>query len=206
MFPSLLLVSSFVVLYESTVSDSRYAARQAELLEGELKPAPGTRLQFKATAYCKGQTTASGVEVRSGVAAADPGLLPVGSVIQADFDMAEYNGVYTVMDTGPEIQGRNIDVYMWSCFEALRFGRQDVHIVVLRLGWDPKDSTPLIQTLFHRRTPGDVDEESRPSQPPKLPKPPQAPTPDVAPLPNPTFERPPHGEPERPLPAANPES
>ena len=206
MFPSLLLVSSFVVLYESTVSDSRYAARQAELLEGELKPAPGTRLQFKATAYCKGQTTASGVEVRSGVAAADPGLLPVGSVIQADFEMAEYNGVYTVMDTGPEIQGRNIDVYMWSCFEALRFGRQDVHIVVLRLGWDPKDSTPLIETLFHRRTPGDVDEENRPSQPPKLPKPPQAPSGSVAPLPNPTSEKPSSGEPERPQPAANPES
>ena len=70
-FPSLLLVSSFLLLYESTVSDSRYAARQAELLEGELKPAPGTRLQFEATAYCKGQTTASGVGVRSGVAAID---------------------------------------------------------------------------------------------------------------------------------------
>jgi 3D (Asp-Asp-Asp) domain-containing protein len=206
MFPSLLLVSSFVVLYESTVSDSRYAARQAELMEGELKPAPGTRLQFKATAYCKGQTTASGVEVRSGVAAADPGLLPVGSVIQADFEMAEYNGVYTVMDTGPEIQGRNIDVYMWSCFEALRFGRQDVHIVVLRLGWDPKDSTPLIQTLFHRRTPGDVDEESRPSQPPKLPKPPQVPARSVEPLPNPTLEKPSNGEPETSQPAANPGS
>jgi 3D (Asp-Asp-Asp) domain-containing protein len=206
LFPSLLLVSSFVVLYESTVSDSRYAARQAELLEGELKPAPGTRLQFTATAYCKGQTTASGVEVRSGVAAADPGLLPVGSVIQADFEMAEYNGVYTVMDTGPEIQGRNIDVYMWSCFEALRFGRQSVHIVVLRLGWDPKDSTPLIQTLFHRRTPGDVDEESRPSLPPKLSKPPQEPTRSAAPLPNPTFEKPSNGEPDAPQPAANPES
>ena len=29
-FPSLMLVSCFVLLYESTVSDSRYAARQAE--------------------------------------------------------------------------------------------------------------------------------------------------------------------------------
>jgi 3D (Asp-Asp-Asp) domain-containing protein len=189
-FPSLLLVSSFVLLYESTVSDSRYAARQAELLEGELKPAPGTRLQFQATAYCKGQTTASGVGVRSGVVAADATLLPVGSVIQADFDMPEYNGVYTIMDTGPEIQGREIDVYMWSCIEALRFGRQNVHIVVLRLGWDPKDSTPLIETLFHRRTPGDIDEDSRPSQPPRRPRPPQIPQQTVAPLPNPTFEKP----------------
>lgn len=174
------------------MSDSRYAARQAELLEGQLKPAPGTRLLFKATAYCKGQTTASGVAVRSGLVAADESLLPVGSVIQADFDMPEYNGVYTVMDTGPEVQGREVDVYIWSCFEALRFGRQDVHIVVLRLGWNPKDSTPLIETLFHRRLPGDADEGARPSEPPPKPRPPRVPTDQtVAPLPNPTFEVPP---------------
>jgi 3D (Asp-Asp-Asp) domain-containing protein len=190
-FPSLLLVSTFLLLYEATVSDSRYAARQAHLLEGEMKPAPGTRLLFKATAYCKGQTTASGVAARSGVVAADESLLPVGSVIQADFESSGYNGVYTVMDTGPEVQGREVDVYMWSCFEALRFGKQDVHIVVLRLGWNPKDSTPLIESLFHRRLPGDVDEDTRPSEPPPKPRPPRVPTEQtVAPLPNPTFETP----------------
>jgi 3D (Asp-Asp-Asp) domain-containing protein len=187
-FPSLLLVSTFLLLYEATVSDSRYAARQAELMEGRLKPAPGTRLQFKATAYCKGQTTASGVAARSGVAAADPSLLPVGSVIQADFDRPEYNGVYTVMDTGPEVQGRELDVYMWSCFEALRFGRQDVHIVVLRLGWNPKDSTPLIESLFHRRLPGDTDEAARPTQPPVRPRAPRPPDePPAPPVQDPTF-------------------
>ena len=198
-FPSLLLISTFVLLYEATVSDSRFAARQAELLEGELKPAPGTRLQFKATAYCKGQTTASGVSVRSGVLAADETLLPVGSVIQADFEMPEYNGVYTVMDTGPEVQGREVDVYMWSCFEALRFGRQDVHIVVLRLGWNPKDTTPLIESLFHRRLPGDTDDSMRPAQPPRRPRAPRVPEQPVAPLPNPTFE--PAGDPEGAAPA-----
>jgi 3D (Asp-Asp-Asp) domain-containing protein len=204
-FPSLLLVSTFLLLYEATVSDSRYAARQAELLEGQLKPAPGTRLQFKATAYCKGQTTASGVAVRSGVVAADETLLPVGSVIQADFEMPEYNGVYTVMDTGPEVQGREVDVYMWSCFEALRFGRQDVHIVVLRLGWNPKDTTPLIETLFHRRLPGDAAEESRPSEPPRKPRPPRLPSEQtVAPLPNPTFERTPDAAPAVEQPPATP--
>ena len=150
-FPSLLLVSTFLLLYEATVSDSRYAARQAELMEGQLKPGPGTRLQFKATAYCKGQTTASGVAVRSGVVAADESLLPVGSVIQADFEMPEYNGVYTVMDTGPEVQGREVDVYMWSCFEALRFGRKSAHVTVLRLGWNPAATTPsLIDRIFRR--------------------------------------------------------
>jgi 3D (Asp-Asp-Asp) domain-containing protein len=187
-FPSLLLVSAFVLLYEATVSDSRYAARQAELLDGTLKPVPGTRLTFKATAYCKGETTASGVAVRSGVAAADPDLLPVGSVIQANFEQHQYDGVYTVMDTGPEVQGREVDVYMWSCFEALRFGRQDVHIVVLRLGWNPKDTTPLIETLFHRRTPEGNNDEP-PAGPPRKPRPQRLSERSVTPIPNPTFEK-----------------
>ena len=84
---------------------------------------PGSRLLFSATAYCKGSTTASGVEVRSGIAAADPDLLPVGSVVQVDAPGTRYDGVYTVMDTGPRVQGRHLDLYMWSCNEALRFGR-----------------------------------------------------------------------------------
>jgi 3D (Asp-Asp-Asp) domain-containing protein len=187
-FPSVLLVGTFVVLYEATVSDSRYAARQAELIRGEVKPIPGTRLLFKATAYCKGQTTASGVAVRSGVAAADPDYLPVGSVIQADFEQKDYDGVYTIMDTGPDVQGREVDVYMWSCFEALRFGRQDVHIVVLRLGWNPKDTTPLIGALFPGRVPpskatfdnDEPDRSPRSSRTPSIP---------VVPIPNPTFEK-----------------
>ena len=200
-FPSLLLVSAFVLLYEATVSDSRYAARQAELLDGTLKPVPGTRLTFEATAYCKGLTTASGVAVRSGVAAADPDLLPVGSVIQANFEQHQYDGVYTVMDTGPEVQGREIDVYMWSCFEALRFGRQDVHIVVLRLGWDPKDTTPLIETLFHRRTP-EGNNDPPPASPPRKPRAPRIPPSVITPIPNPTFDKNP--EPDGEAPAASP--
>ena len=161
--PTLVMVSAFLLLYEATVSDSRYAARQAALLEGTTMPAPGTRLQFSATAYCKGSTTASGVIPRSGVAAADPDLLPVGSVIQLESDEPRYNGVYTIMDTGPSVQGRHIDIYIWSCYEALDFGRRQIHVVVLRLGWNPRDSTPFIDTLFHRRTP------APPSPPPLLP-------------------------------------
>lgn len=201
-----MLVSAFLLLYEATVSDSRYAARQAELLEGTLKPAPGARLSFKATAYCKGETTASGVAVRSGVAAADPDLLPVGSVIQANFEAHQYDGVYTVMDTGPAVQGRELDIYMWSCFEALKFGRQDVHIVVLRLGWDPKDTTPLMETLFHRRTP-EGNNEQPPAGPPRRPRPPRVPEQSVTPIPNPTFEKTPDGEaPTRPTPQTPPAS
>ena len=173
-FPSIMLVTAFVLLYEATVSDSRYGSRQAELLRGTLRPIPGTRLRFKATAYCKGHTTASGVAVRSGVAAADPAILPVGSVIQADFESDQHDGVYTIMDTGPAVQGNEIDVYMWSCFDALRFGRQDVHLVVIRLGWNPKDTTPLMEMLFHRRIPLRRDDDE-PKQPPPASRPQRAP-------------------------------
>jgi 3D (Asp-Asp-Asp) domain-containing protein len=151
--PTLIFVSAFVLLYEATVSDSRFAARQAELLEGTTLPTPGSRLQFEATAYCKGTTTASGAPARMGVVAADPRFLPVGSVIQLQTDDPKYNGVYTVMDTGPMVLGRHVDVYIWSCYEALAFGRKMVQVIVLRLGWNPSDSTPLIDTLFHTRTP-----------------------------------------------------
>jgi 3D (Asp-Asp-Asp) domain-containing protein len=202
-FPSMMLVTAFVLLYEATVSDSRYGSRQAELLKGTLRPIAGARLQFKATAYCKGYTTTSGVAVRSGVAAADPEMLPVGSVIQADFESNQYDGVYTIMDTGPEVKGNDLDVYMWSCFDALRFGRQDVHIVVLRLGWNPKNTTPLMETLFHRRIPY-VRPDDEPKQPEQTrePRPERIPDGSVASLPNPTFEKP-EAAPPSPEPPSN---
>jgi len=141
------MVSGFVLLYEATVSDSRSAQRQEELLGATAVPAPGSRLLFNATAYCKGTTTTSGVLAQSGVAAADPDMLPVGSVIQLETDDTAYNGVYTIMDTGPLVLGRHLDVYIWNCNEALRFGRKQVRIVVLRLGWSPRFSTPFHQPL-----------------------------------------------------------
>jgi 3D (Asp-Asp-Asp) domain-containing protein len=137
----------FVSVYEVTILDSKYAARQAVLRDTTARPSPGARLAFSATAYCKGIQTTSGVAVQTGIAAADPELLPVGSVIEVDSLPAKFNGVYTVLDTGPAIQGREIDIYMWSCNEALQFGRRPVHLTVLRLGWNPRATTP---TFFDR--------------------------------------------------------
>ena len=142
----------FSLLHQAKVADSRSAARQAELREETAAPAPGLKLRFAATAYCKGTTTASGATVRTGIAAADPALLPVGSVIQVDGAGRKYNGIYAVMDTGPAVQGREVDLYMWSCHEALAFGRRRVQITVLRLGWNPAASTPgIIGSLFRTR-------------------------------------------------------
>ena len=70
---TLVVIGLFVVLYEATTSDSTEVAA-VDTDRGA--PAPGAVLQFAATAYCKGTTTASGVVVRTGIAAADPTLLP----------------------------------------------------------------------------------------------------------------------------------
>jgi len=131
--------------------DSQYAIWQ-EMVRNDGAPPPGSKLRFSATAYCKGGTTASGVNVRTGIAAADAQILPVGSVLNVATGDARYNGVYTVMDTGPKVQGRLVDLYIWSCHEALRFGRKEIEVTVLRLGWDPRASSPgLINRLFRGR-------------------------------------------------------
>ena len=96
--------------------------------------------------------------MRTGIAAADDSILPVGSVVNVATDNPRYNGVYTIMDTGPRVQGRLLDLYMWSCHEALAFGRKSIQVTVLRLGWNPQASTPgLIDRLFRRRERARVD-------------------------------------------------
>jgi len=141
----------FASLFEVTILDSKYAARQANLREAVALPSPGSRLAFSATAYCKGITTAAGVPVQAGILAADPELLPVGSIVDLDGLPPKYNGIYSVLDTGPAVQGREVDVYMWSCNEALSFGRRPVHLTLLRMGWNPKATTPSFLDRFFKK-------------------------------------------------------
>src|SRR3954452_13135793 len=166
------VATAFVLMYEAKVMDFRYIAAptavQAANADDERLPAGATHLNFTATAYCKGTTTASGVNVRTGIAAADPDLLPVGSVIQVYKLGERYNGIYTIIDTGPAVQGRHIDIYMWSCNEALQLGRRGILINVLRLGWNPKASEPtLVERLFRQREAArsDVSQVPLPSRP-----------------------------------------
>jgi 3D (Asp-Asp-Asp) domain-containing protein len=155
----------FVWLLEVTMLDSRYVRLPLSLIEpgfdSTAPPSPGARLAFTATAYCKGQVTSAGVSPQAGVAASDPGLLPLGSVVQLDFREDKYDGIYTVLDTGPEIQGREIDLYIWSCNEALQFGRRAVRMTVLRLGWNPRATS---RGFFERLLRPKVEEQ--PSSPP----------------------------------------
>jgi 3D (Asp-Asp-Asp) domain-containing protein len=128
------------LLYRATIYDSLRSATARLAGQGG-----GSRVEFVATAYCRGLTTASGVTVQSGIAAADPGLLPEGSVVQLDEAPEGHGGIYTVLDTGPKVQGRHVDLYMWNCTEARQFGRRPVKLTVLRLGWNPKNTAPAMK-------------------------------------------------------------
>jgi len=162
------VAAAFVFLYQTTARDSRTFADETSLVAATVLPQAGARLAFTATAYCKGDTTASGVGVRTGVAAADPALLPVGSVVRLETPSPRYSGVWTVMDTGPAVRGRTVDLYLWSCKEALVFGRRSVRLTVLRLGWNPQNSIPgMVDSLFRKRE----ADSKRPVEPVVMPEP-----------------------------------
>ncbi len=84
---------------------------------------------FHATAYCLKGRTASGETVRQGFVAADPRVLPLGTLVH--IQAGRYTGVYKVADTGGLIKGRKIDIYVPSYQEAKLFGRQKIQVKVL---------------------------------------------------------------------------
>jgi 3D (Asp-Asp-Asp) domain-containing protein len=88
-------------------------------------------MAFTATAYCQDGKTASGAHTNRGVVAADPGVLPLGTEIRVT-GLKRGNGVYRVLDTGDRVQGRRIDVFMESCAEAKRFGKQSARVEVVK--------------------------------------------------------------------------
>jgi 3D (Asp-Asp-Asp) domain-containing protein len=148
---TILAAFGFVLLYEATVMDSRRTvAVNRALAKLPVSPAAGSRVGFTATAYCKGEQTSAGVAPQAGVAAADPLLLPEGSVVQVDGVPDRYRGIYTVMDTGPKVMGRHVDLYMWSCIEATTFGRRPITVTVLRLGWNPRNTAaPVVKAQLN---------------------------------------------------------
>jgi 3D (Asp-Asp-Asp) domain-containing protein len=85
---------------------------------------------YVATAYCHGTTTAAGVRVRRGFVAADPAVLPLGTVIRVE-ESGRYDGVYTVMDTGAKVLGHHVDLFVESCAAAKQFGRRAVRVSIV---------------------------------------------------------------------------
>lgn len=189
-----LLVVTVAGLLVLAVFTTRTRDSTEEVFDSDGRPRLGTAIRFQATAYCKGETTAAGIAVRHGMAAADATLLPLGSVVRVETDDTRYSGIWTVLDTGPEIKGRELDLYMWSCNDALAFGRQPVRVTILRLGWDPRASAPApVEQLFRRR--------ERAQPPPAAPAPTAT---EPAPTPAPAAPPSPGGTPPAAPPGAPP--
>jgi 3D (Asp-Asp-Asp) domain-containing protein len=97
----------------------------------ELKSRSAPRA-FRATAYSLRGRTASGVETGPGIVAADPSVLPLGSIVE--IRAGDYSGVYTVHDTGSAVKGNLVDLWVRSSKEARQFGRRSIKLHVLRYG------------------------------------------------------------------------
>jgi 3D (Asp-Asp-Asp) domain-containing protein len=96
-------------------------------------------IRLMATAYCDKGRTRSGVRTRRGIVAADPRVLPLGTVLTILGPDTPAARTYTVMDTGGLVRGREIDIFMPSCASAARFGRKPVRVHVIRRGWAGAD-------------------------------------------------------------------
>jgi len=100
------------------------------------RPRPGSSrpMRMTATAYCQHGRTESGAQTRRGAIAADPRVLPLGSLVRIHSADRPYSGTYTVLDTGAKVKGRKIDIFMPSCATARNFGKRVVLLTVLRRG------------------------------------------------------------------------
>ena len=87
---------------------------------------------FFATAVAvAGGQTPNNQAVPKGIVAADPAVLPLGTVIRIT-GAASYDGPYRVLDTGARIRRRRVDLYVPDCGAARRFGRRSVEVSVIR--------------------------------------------------------------------------
>jgi 3D (Asp-Asp-Asp) domain-containing protein len=99
------------------------------------EPGPARNMKghvFQATAYTLRGRTASGEFTRHGMVAADPAVLPLGSVVE--IDAGNFSGVYVVHDTGAKVKGNLVDVWMPSPKAARQFGRRSIKLTVLKYG------------------------------------------------------------------------
>jgi 3D (Asp-Asp-Asp) domain-containing protein len=122
---ALWICAAIAVLLRPVVLDAKAAARQQ----------PHRR--FEATAYSKKGKTATGTRTRRGVVAADPRVLPPGSVVHVK-GAGPYSGKYKVSDTGGSVKGHKIDIYVPNQKSARKFGRKKVRVKVVKRGGQPR--------------------------------------------------------------------
>jgi 3D (Asp-Asp-Asp) domain-containing protein len=130
-------------------SDNHSALQPSNSKPPTPKPPYERAFEMTATAYAPGPQdndqwgtkTHLGTEVRPGVIAVDPRVIPLGSRVMIKYPNGHTE--YAVAeDTGGAIKGRRIDVAKWTETEANRFGIQPVKVYVLKT--PTKENTPGI--------------------------------------------------------------
>jgi len=99
--------------------------------DGRSEPVVATQT-YTATAYSLRGRTASGRPVSRGLIAADPRVLPLGTIVRVE--AGAFSGEYLVADTGGAVKGRRIDIWTPTAREAMKFGRRAVKLTVLSFG------------------------------------------------------------------------
>ena len=128
---------TYKVTYVDGVESSRSEISRETLTAAVDKVvANGTRINFdgqsysrklvvKAYAYTGGGTTAMGTRARVGEIAVDPGVIPLGSEVYI-----EGVGARRAEDTGGNIVGNTIDIYMDTNVECISWGARYVTIYI----------------------------------------------------------------------------
>ena len=88
---------------------------------------------FTATAYSIRGLTVKGNVTRPGTAAADPRVIPLGSKVRVT-GAGSYSGMYSVTDTGRNVAGRHIDLYVRTAAAARAFGKKTVRVEIINPG------------------------------------------------------------------------
>ncbi|MFZ3373035.1 MAG: 3D domain-containing protein [Desulfitobacteriaceae bacterium] len=113
-------------------------APQTKVIERNSKPIVGEKFdlsklavaktyQVEATAYTHtGELTATGVPPRVGLIAVDPRVIPLGSRVYI-----EGYGYAIAADTGGDIKGNKVDIFLESERECVNWGRKPVELYLL---------------------------------------------------------------------------
>lgn len=122
---------------------ARVAMGSTEFRRAQSLPYPADPIDFISTAYSEKGITKSGIPVASGLVAADPHVLPLGSWIMVEGPL--YSGIYQVMDTGRLVKGKRIDIYLPTTLKAINYGLRKVKVTVLKYG--PMRRKPTLLAL-----------------------------------------------------------
>lgn len=126
-----------IFLEDKALKAARERAAIEEAKKKRIETARGVQeytdtIEMEASAYLPGDgngdgVTAMGIPATYGVAAVDPRVIPLGTRLYI-----EGYGEAIAADTGGAIRGSKIDLCMESYSEAMRFGRRDVTVYILK--------------------------------------------------------------------------